>query len=79
VEVCPHALESARPTYAALGRPAAAAGDLDRLAALAHAADGGGDLPRGLSRRSRCGVEPGIIEQSMGDWHGCRMPRCRRS
>ncbi|MCX7382324.1 MAG: histidine phosphatase family protein [Alphaproteobacteria bacterium] len=69
VELCPHTLESARPTYAALARrlPQPAVWVISPLSRTRRTAaaifrDGYPEQP--------LAVEPAVIEQSMGDWHG---------
>lgn len=69
VEICPHTLESARPTYEALARrlprPAVwITSPLSRTRRTAEAIFRGGYPVQALA------VEPAVIEQSMGDWHG---------
>ena len=71
VELCPHSLESERPTYTALAqrlpRPAAwITSPLSRTRRTAEAIFRAGYPEQPLA------VEPAIIEQSMGDWHGLR-------
>jgi alpha-ribazole phosphatase len=69
VELCPHSLEAQGPMYAALGqrlpRPAAwVVTPLSRTRRTAEAIFRAGYPPADLT------VEPGLIEQSLGEWQG---------
>ncbi len=69
VELCPHTLDAQRPTYQELARrlprPAAwVVTPLSRTRRTAEAIFGGG-YPRLTPA-----VEPGLIEQNLGDWQG---------
>ena len=69
VELCPHSLESEKPTYAALARRLPQPADwvispLSRTRRTAEAIFAAGYPVQPMA------VEPGIIEQSMGDLHG---------
>jgi alpha-ribazole phosphatase len=69
VELCPHSLEAQGPMYAALGqrlpRPATwVVTPLSRTRRTAEAIFRAGYPPADLA------VEPGLIEQSLGEWQG---------
>ena len=69
VELCPHTLETARPTYAALARrlPQPAAWVISPLSRTRRTAEA---IFRDGYPAQPMAIEPAVIEQSMGDWHG---------
>jgi broad specificity phosphatase PhoE len=69
VELCPHALDSDMPTYAALARrlPRPASWVVTPLSRTVRTADA---IFRGGYPRAEAEVEPGLIEQNLGAWQG---------
>jgi broad specificity phosphatase PhoE len=69
VELCPHALERQKPTYAALARllPQPAAWVVTPLSRTRRTAEA---IFRGGYPDTAPAVEPGLIEQNLGDWQG---------
>jgi broad specificity phosphatase PhoE len=71
VEVCPHSLEKERPTYAALARrlPREATWVITPLSRTLRTAEAifAAGYPGGEWR-----VEPDLVEQDLGEWHGLR-------
>ncbi|HEY2134077.1 MAG TPA: histidine phosphatase family protein [Acetobacteraceae bacterium] len=69
VELCPHALDSDMPTYAALARrlPRPASWVVTPLSRTVRTADA---IFRGGYPRAEAEVEPGLLEQNLGEWQG---------
>jgi alpha-ribazole phosphatase len=69
VELCPHALDSDMPTYTALARrlPRPASWVVTPLSRTVRTAEA---IFRGGYPRAEAEVEPGLIEQNLGEWQG---------